>query len=245
MGRLPAGRQARTLKKGDVQMKASKAHCARCRIPKPQRICQDPESGRAPEFCPTIHYAEIIDAVTAHYRAPQVYEFARQASIQEAACYANRGPGPYVLQPTKTRIQETMEFASRIGCKKLGLAFCGGLQKEAGLVAEILEAKGFELSSVACNCGAVLKEAIGIEDGDKVRPGSAETMCNPLLQAEILNREGTQLNIVLGLCVGHDALFLKYAQAFSTVLAAKDRVTGHNPLAAVYTAHSYYQKLKV
>ena len=69
-------------------------------------------------------------------------------------------------------------------------------------------------------------------------------MCNPLLQAEILNQEKTDLNIVLGLCVGHDALFLKKAEAFSTVLAAKDRVTGHNPLAAVYTVHSYYQKLK-
>jgi uncharacterized metal-binding protein len=69
-------------------------------------------------------------------------------------------------------------------------------------------------------------------------------MCNPLLQAEILNRERTELNIVLGLCVGHDALFLKHANAYSTVLATKDRVTGHNPLAAVYTAHSYYQKLK-
>ena len=69
-------------------------------------------------------------------------------------------------------------------------------------------------------------------------------MCNPLLQAEILNHEETELNIVLGLCVGHDALFLKKAKAFCTVLAAKDRVTGHNPLAALYTLHSYYQKLK-
>ena len=225
-------------------METSKAHCALCRIPKAQRICQDSASGRGPEFCPTVNYAGIIDAVTARYRTAPVYEFARQAAIQEASCFANRAPGPYVLQPTKPRIQETVEFASRIGCKKLGLAFCGGLQKEAGLVAGIIEAHGFELSSVTCNCGAVLKEAIDIEEADKVRPGSAETMCNPLLQAEILNREGTELNIVLGLCVGHDSLFLKHAQAFCTVLAAKDRVTGHNPLAAVYTAHSYYQRLK-
>jgi uncharacterized metal-binding protein len=225
-------------------MTKSKAHCARCRIPKAQRICQDPEAGRAPDFCPTIHYAVIVDAVTARYRAPEVYEFARQASIQEASCYAHRAPGPYVSQPTKTRIQETIEFAARCNFKKLGLAFCGGLQKEADLVADILEASGFVISSVSCTCGAVLKASIGIDDADKVRPGSAETMCNPLLQAEVLNREGTEMNIVLGLCVGHDALFLKHARAFSTVLAAKDRVTGHNPLAAVYTLHSYYQKLK-
>jgi uncharacterized metal-binding protein len=92
--------------------------------------------------------------------------------------------------------------------------------------------------------GGVEKEAIGIAENEKVRVGQWESMCNPLLQAEILNREQTDLNILLGLCVGHDALFLKHAAAFSTVLAAKDRVTGHNPLAAVYTLHSYYGKLK-
>ena len=226
-------------------MTTSKAHCARCKIPKAQRICQNPQTGRGPDFCPTIHYREIVATVTARYQAPEVSEFARLASIQEAECYANRAPGPYVLQPVKTRIQETMEFAEKLGCKKLGLAFCGGLQKEAGLVAGILESHGFVLASVACNCGGVLKEEIGLTDAEKVRPGSAETMCNPLLQAEILNREQTDLNIVLGLCVGHDALFLKHARAYSTVLAAKDRVTGHNPLAAVYTGHSYYGKLKI
>ena len=69
-------------------------------------------------------------------------------------------------------------------------------------------------------------------------------MCNPLLQAEVLNQEKTEFNVVLGLCVGHDSLFLKKSDALCTVLAAKDRVTGHNPLAALYTLHSYYQKLK-
>lgn len=71
-----------------------------------------------------------------------------------------------------------------------------------------------------------------------------ETMCNPLLQAELLNRAETEFNVLLGLCVGHDSLFLKAAKAPCTVLAVKDRVTGHNPLAAVYTLDSYYRALK-
>jgi uncharacterized metal-binding protein len=221
-----------------------KAHCARCRIPKAERICQVKEGGRHPEFCPTVHYRHLAEEMIAVYREPAFAEFARLASIQEAECYANRAPGPYVLQPSKTRIQETVEFAKKLRCRKLGLAFCGGVQKEAGLVADIFESQGFSLVSVACNCGGVPKEAIGIADAEKVRIGSYETMCNPLLQAEVLNREETDLNVMLGLCVGHDALFLKRAKAFCTVLAAKDRVTGHNPLAAVYTVHSYYQKLK-
>jgi uncharacterized metal-binding protein len=221
-----------------------KANCARCRIPNAERICRVPTGGRGPEFCPSANYAELTREVTDLYREPEVAEFARLASIQEAECYANRAPGPYVLQPTKTRIQETAEFARKIGCRKLGLAFCAGLPREAAMVADVLESQGFSVTSVSCKVGGVEKETIGIKEDEKVRIGQWESMCNPLLQAEILNREQTDLNILLGLCVGHDALFLKRATAFSTVLAAKDRVTGHNPLAAVYTLHSYYGKLK-
>lgn len=47
---------------------------------------------------------------------------------------------------------------------------------------------------------------------------------------------------MLGLCVGHDTLFIKYSQAPMTALAVKDRVTGHNPLAAIYLAQGYYNK---
>lgn len=222
----------------------SRAHCARCRIPSHEKICKRESGGRYPEFCPTVNYRELAEKILDSYRDPAVAEFARMASIQEAECYANRNPEAYVLQPIKCRIEETIAFAKKLGCSKLGLAFCGGLQKEAGLVADIFESQGFVLASVSCNCGGSNKEAIGLTDAEKVHIGNYETMCNPLLQAEILNREKTQLNVVLGLCVGHDALFLKNAEAFSTVLAAKDRVTGHNPLAAIYTVHSYYQKLK-
>ena len=222
----------------------SRAHCARCRIPNNEKICKRESGGRHPEFCPTVNYRELAEKTLDRYHDPALAEFAQMASLQEAECYANRKPGDYILQPVKSRIEETVEFAKKLGCKKLGLAFCGGLQKEAGLVADVFESQGFVLASVSCNCGGISKEAIGLTDAQKVHIGSYETMCNPLLQAEILNQEKADLNIVLGLCVGHDALFLKRAKAFSTVLAAKDRVTGHNPLAAVYTVHSYYQKLK-
>jgi len=222
----------------------TKAHCARCKIPRSKRVCLIKEGGKGPAFCPTLNYQDLILEVTQAYQAPDLKDFARLASVQEAECYANRKPGPYVLQPTKCRVQETVEFAQKLGFNKLGIAFCGGLQKEAGLLSDVLESQGFELASVGCNAGGVPKENIGIKEKEKVRIGSYETMCNPLLQAEILNHEQTELNIVLGLCVGHDALFLKKAKAFCTVLAAKDRVTGHNPLAGLYTLHSYYQKLK-
>jgi len=68
-------------------------------------------------------------------------------------------------------------------------------------------------------------------------------MCNPITQAKILNDEKTEFNIAVGLCVGHDALFFRYAEAPCTVLIAKDRVFGHNPAAGLYLSDSYYQKL--
>ena len=76
----------------------------------------------------------------------------------------------------------------------------------------------------------------------RVRPGAYEVMCNPIAQAELLNREGTQFNVCLGLCVGHDSLFYKYSKALVTTLVAKDRVTGNNPVAAIYCADGYLKK---
>ncbi len=91
---------------------------------------------------------------------------------------------------------------------------------------------------------AIPKETIGITEEQKIAgPGAWESMCNPITQAEILNNEGTEFNILVGLCVGHDSLFIKYAQAPVTILVVKDRVFGHNPVAGLYQAGAYYRKL--
>jgi uncharacterized metal-binding protein len=148
------------------------------------------------------------------------------------------------MQPTKTRIVETCEFARKMGYQRLGLAFCVGLVKEARLVTGILESHGFEVVSVLCKAGRTAKEVIGLDESEKIFQGTDEAMCNPIYQATVLNHEKSQFNVLLGLCVGHDALFFKYAKAPTTVLAVKDRVTGHNPLAAVYLSESYYQKVR-
>lgn len=142
-----------------------------------------------------------------------------------------------------TRVEEIIEFAHRIGAKKIGIATCAGLIEEAKLFAQILTAKGLDYYSAICKVGAVDKTEIGIREEHKIRPGSHESMCNPILQARVLNYHNTDLNVVVGLCVGHDSLFIKYSDAPVTTLVTKDRVTGHNPVAALYTAHSYYKRL--
>jgi uncharacterized metal-binding protein len=217
--------------------------CASCDVERAGRICQT-EDGRGAKGCPTITRTDILAQANDVYSDPQVREFARQASIQEAECYAHREQTPYVMQPSKTRLVELMEFSQRMNYQKLGLAFCMGLKKEAGVVTDILEANGFEVISILCKAGRTLKEFIGLTDEHKIHRGTQEAMCNPIYQAKVLNAEQTEFNILLGLCVGHDSLFFKYADSPTSVLAVKDRVTGHNPLAAIYLADTYYQKIK-
>lgn len=143
----------------------------------------------------------------------------------------------------KTRVEEIIEFARRIGAKKIGIATCMGLIEESKIFARILEANGLEYYSTICKVGSVDKTDIGVLEEHKLNPGNYEAMCNPLLQARILNSQKTDLNVVVGLCVGHDSLFTKYSDALVTTLVTKDRVTGHNPVAALYTAHSYHKRL--
>ena len=141
-----------------------------------------------------------------------------------------------------TRIEETIEFAKRCGFKKIGIAFCIGLRNEARILTDILEKNGFEVCSVVCKSGSIPKERLGLKDSEKVKPGRYEVICNPIAQAMLLNKENTDLNIILGLCVGHDTLFIMYSKAPVTCLAVKDRVLAHNPLGAIYTSYHYYKK---
>jgi len=216
--------------------------CGSCTFPPFERICSS-GNGKSSKGCATLTRKKVLTQANKEYEKSEILEFARQASIQEAVNYANRHERPYIMQPTKTRIVEICEFAKRMGYKRLGFAFCMGLSEEANAVQAIFEAKGFEVISVVCKAGRTPKEDIGLKDEDKIFQGTEEAMCNPIFQARLLNHEKTEFNVLLGLCVGHDSLFFKYAQAPTTVLAVKDRVTGHNPLAAIYLSGSYYRKI--
>lgn len=139
-----------------------------------------------------------------------------------------------------TRVEEIAEFAKKMGFKKLGIATCVGLITEARAAAAIFRSHGFEVAGFGCKVGAQRKTSVGI---DAACEEVGMNMCNPILQAKLLNAEKTQLNVVVGLCVGHDSLFYKYADALCTTLVTKDRVLGHNPVAALYQIKTYYAKL--
>lgn len=185
-----------------------------------------------PEFCLTEELTpEEIDAVTQLYLSPENHDIAVFAAEIESEFY-----GRY------TRVEEIMEFASRMGYKKIGIATCAGLIRESRIFAQILRKRGFEPFGAVCKIGSVDKTAIGIPEEHTVRTGPV--MCNPILQAKRLAKEGTDLNVVVGLCVGHDTLFYRYSEAPVTTLITKDRVLAHNPAAALYQADSYYKRLR-
>lgn len=137
-----------------------------------------------------------------------------------------------------TRVEEIMEFAEKINARRLGIAACVGLISEARTLAKIFRHRGFEVTGIGCKVGCIPKHEVGI-------PEECESLgrntCNPIMQAELLNREHTDLNVVVGLCVGHDSLFYKYSDAPVTTAVTKDRVLCHNPAAALYGADSYYK----
>jgi uncharacterized metal-binding protein len=217
--------------------------CAACPYSNIDRLCMT-LNGKHPDNCPTAAADEILSKAQAEYDKPEIREFARQASLQEAEGYAGRQSGQAEVKPVKPRILEIAEFARRMNYRRLGLIFCAGLAREGRKVRAFYRSKGFEVVSTICKVGQVPKESLGVKDEQKISIGRHESMCNPIAQAMMMNASATELNILLGLCVGHDSLVFKYSTAPCTVLAAKDRVFGHNPLAAVYTLDSYYRYLK-
>ena len=128
---------------------------------------------------------------------------------------------------TEGRVEKTIRFAKLCGYRKLGVAFCITLAKEAELLCRMLKAEGFEVESLICKVGHIDRGEVGV-------PGSCSPMCNPIAQAEILNRAGTELNIAMGLCVGHDAMFSRHSNAPVTVLVAKDHKYHHAPMEFFY-----------
>jgi uncharacterized metal-binding protein len=134
------------------------------------------------------------------------------------------------------RLEEISMFAKEAGYARLGLAFCISVKKEASLVAEYLK-RSFKVESAICKITGIDKDEHGMT---RIKDDGLEVACNPIGQARIMNRAGTDLNIQMGLCVGHDILFQKYSEAPVTVLAVKDRILANNPLGAVYG--SFWQK---
>lgn len=199
--------------------------CASCTI----HACREEGHENMPKNCP-MHQEDLVAEALEEYKDPEIKKFYVTSSVLEHDGYCQW-----------PRLKETVEFCRRMGYKKVGLGFCIGLSKEGKVVADLLRREGFEVVSAVCKSGGIDKETAGVPDEKKLKPGQYEAMCNPILQAKLLNSQKTEFNIALGLCVGHDSLFYKYCDAMVTTLVAKDRVLAHNPAGAIYCADGYFK----
>lgn len=205
--------------------------CAYC--PSTVRACREGEQAeRGPGFCPTNVNDAAVQTGLKGYDEEFTHRVIRESSISEAEGYY-----------TNTRVEGLCAFAKRMGFSRIGIATCISFIDIAYTLSGILESHGFTVASACCRNGGEPKEAVGVREEQKVKPGQFESMCNPLGQAALLNQAGCELNVVLGLCVGHDSLFSRDSKGLVTTLVVKDRVLAHNPIGALLLADSFYSRV--
>ena len=139
--------------------------------------------------------------------------------------------GNYYMQ--LSRLEESVKFAQELGCTSIGVAFCIGLANEAKYIVQYFQ-KFFTVHSVCCKICGVDKQQLNLQ---QIHDDRYEAMCNPAIQAKLLNDVGTELNFAVGLCVGHDMVFNRHSNAPVSTLVAKDRLLAHNPLGAIYAGY--------
>ena len=122
----------------------------------------------------------------------------------------------------QNRVEELKLFAKKTGIKRIGIAHCIGMSKEAVQLKEIL-AESFEVYTVDCKYGKIKGSEMLNDETVK------GTSCNPVGQADFFAQNNSELNISFGLCVGHDILFNMKSKVPTTTLVVKDREHKHNP----------------
>lgn len=126
---------------------------------------------------------------------------------------------------SSNRIEEIFNFARGINFKRLGIAYCITFSYEAQILKEYFS-KYFDVYTVDCKYGKITKKEILGGDSNRI-------MCNPAGQADFLNKQNTELNISMGLCVGHDMIFSKKSEGLVTNLFDKDFTNNNNPAKAI------------
>lgn len=199
-------------------------NCKTCKIV----ACEYPDRTK-PDFCaqnkvtPALH-----DEVNKLYRLPENH------AIMEAAAKVSEGTA------NSTRVQDTITFATLLGARLIGIASCTIMLEETRILASLLEQAGFAVETVGCKLESNHRKDLDLEPLSTGEEGG--TICNPIMQALLLNEAKTDLNILMGICVGHDALFCKYSTAPVTTFTTKDFLAANNPCAVLYTSRSCYKK---
>lgn len=174
---------------------------------------------RMPQSCPTLTHEPLARRIRP-YLTPE-----RQALMRAA------DETPFTEdRQLRTRVEELAHFARRSGMRRVGVAFCVSMRKEAQRLADKLEAEGLETALVCCRVGAVDAADIGLPRTD---PEKFVSTCNPVAQARLLDEARVELVAAVGLCIGHDLVLQQESVAPVTTLVVKDRVHDHDPIRAL------------
>lgn len=182
------------------------------------------DAARMPRTCPTRTHAEVAGDA-APYLTPDRLALMRAA---DATPFAAGGR-------LRTRVEELIAYAQARGVRRVGVAFCVSLTREAQALGRALEAEGVEAELVCCRVGAIDPALIGLP---KAHPERFAATCNPVAQAKLLNLAQVGLVAQVGLCIGHDLVLQEECDAPVTTLVVKDRALDHHPVGALRGARA-------
>ena len=137
--------------------------------------------------------------------------------------------------PQLCRIAELVYLCLEMEYRRVGLAFCIDLLEPTRIVDGVLR-RFVEVVPVCCKINH-RSAAGGSSIEDTPQGDLAGWSCNPLQQASVLNAAETDLNVLIGLCIGADAVFTSASTAPVTALFVKDRSLANNPIGAVYSEY--------
>jgi uncharacterized metal-binding protein len=141
------------------------------------------------------------------------------------------------------RVSEVVYFCLEMDFRRIGVAFCIDLLEPAKILAGILR-RFFEVVPICCKLGGIRpQELSGKVLNDAMENPSGPVLCNPLAQAEIMNRRQTDINLIVGLCIGVDSVFTRASRAPVTTLFVKDRSLANNPIGALYSEYYLRESL--
>lgn len=142
---------------------------------------------------------------------------------------------------TLCRLSELIYFCLEMKYHKIGIAFCVDLLEPTEILVRVLR-RFFDVAPVCCKVGGIrLADPYDAGAQRGLRRGAQHQIaCNPIGQAEILNQMNTDLNVLIGICMGADCILTRYSKSPVTTLFVKDKSLANNPIGAVYS--DYYLK---
>ena len=117
--------------------------CASCKT----QACYSGLKEKAPENCPMVVERALLKETIDSYSENMVGSLACCSARIESEGYCNW-----------TRVEEIINFARSANYKRIGLAYCIGLRREAAKFNEIMINNGFEMVSVVCKTSATPKK---------------------------------------------------------------------------------------